>query len=96
MNWSCHDIVAPVVNGFYEDISLIWKFSLYCLNFITKEISPSPNPQAGGLPAVGCQRLLIRSVTGHPPYVEIAFSIRNIKTRQAVVIAVGRYSPYAI
>ena len=93
MNWSHNDTVAPGVNGFCEDILLIWKFYLYYLNFITKNFSPPPNPQAGGLPAVGCRRLLIQSVTRYPPYVEVAFSIRNMKTRQAVAITMGRYSP---
>jgi hypothetical protein len=30
--------------------------------------SPTPNPQAGGLPLVGCPRLLIRYMGSYPPY----------------------------
>ena len=30
--------------------------------------SISPNPQAGGLPLVGCPRLLIQYIRSHPPY----------------------------
>jgi hypothetical protein len=33
-------------------------------------IGPTPNPQAGGPPLVGCQRLLIRYVRSYPPYPE--------------------------
>ena len=31
-------------------------------------VSPSPNPQAGGLPLVGCPRLLIQFIRSYPPY----------------------------
>jgi hypothetical protein len=31
-------------------------------------VSPSPNPQAGGQLLVGCPRLLIQYIRGHPPY----------------------------
>ena len=30
--------------------------------------SPSPNPQAGGPPLVGCPRLLIQFIRSYPPY----------------------------
>ncbi|KAJ4432411.1 hypothetical protein ANN_21030 [Periplaneta americana] len=46
-------------------------------------VSPSPNPQAGGPPLIGCPRLLIRS---YSPYLEAVSSIRNMRTRHAVVI----------
>ena len=31
-------------------------------------VSPSPNPQAGGPPLVGCSRLLIQYIRTYPPY----------------------------
>ena len=31
-------------------------------------VSASPNPQAGGLPLVGCPRLLIQFIRSYPPY----------------------------
>jgi hypothetical protein len=48
-------------------------------------VSPPPNPQAGRLPPVGCPRLLIQYIRSYPPYLEAVSSIRNLRTRQAVV-----------
>jgi len=31
-------------------------------------VSPSPNPQAGGPPLIGCPRLLIQFIRSYPPY----------------------------
>jgi len=31
-------------------------------------VSPSPIPQAGGPPLVGCSRLLIQFICSYPPY----------------------------
>jgi hypothetical protein len=31
-------------------------------------VSPSPKPQAGGPPLVGCPRLLIQYIRSYPPY----------------------------
>ena len=31
-------------------------------------VSPSPNPQAGGPPLVGCPRLFIQYIRSYPPY----------------------------
>jgi hypothetical protein len=47
--------------------------------------SPKPNPQAGGPPPVGCTRLLIQYILSYPPYLETVSSIRNLRTRHAVV-----------
>jgi hypothetical protein len=44
-----------------------------------------PNPQAGGPPLVGCLRLFIQYIRSHPPYLEGVSSIRNLRTRHAVV-----------
>jgi hypothetical protein len=33
-----------------------------------KVVSPSPNPQAGGPPLVGCPRMLIQYIRSWPPY----------------------------
>jgi hypothetical protein len=48
-------------------------------------VSPTPNPQAGGQPLVGCPRLLIQYIRSYPPYLEAISSICNLKTRHAVV-----------
>jgi hypothetical protein len=48
-------------------------------------VSPPPNPQAGGPPLVGCPRLLIQYIRSYPPYLEAFSSIRNLRTRHAVV-----------
>jgi hypothetical protein len=48
-------------------------------------VSPPPNPQAGGPPTVGCPRLLIQDIRSYPPYLEAVSSIRNPRTRHAVV-----------
>jgi hypothetical protein len=48
-------------------------------------VSPSPNPQAGGPPIVGCPRLLIQCIRSYHPYSEAVSSIRNPRTRHAMV-----------
>jgi hypothetical protein len=44
-----------------------------------------PNPQAGGPLPVCCPRLLIQYIRSYPPYLEAVSSIRNLRTRHAVV-----------
>jgi hypothetical protein len=46
---------------------------------------PPPNHQAEGPPIVGSSRLLIKYIRSYPPYLEAAPSIRNPRTRHAVV-----------
>jgi transposase InsO family protein len=48
-------------------------------------LSPTPNPQAGGPPLVGCLRLLIQHIRSYPRKLEGVSSIRNLRTRHAVV-----------
>jgi hypothetical protein len=48
-------------------------------------VSPPPNPQARGPPPVGCPRLLIQYIRSYRPYLEDVSSIRNLRTRHAVV-----------
>jgi hypothetical protein len=48
-------------------------------------VIPPPNPQAGGPPPVGSPRLLIQYIRRYPPYLEAVSSIRNLRTRHAVV-----------
>jgi hypothetical protein len=48
-------------------------------------LAPAPNPQAGGPPTVGCPRLRIRYIRSYPPYLKAVSSIRNPRTRHAVV-----------
>jgi hypothetical protein len=46
---------------------------------------PSPNPEAGGLPNVGCPRQLIQYIRSYPSCLEAVSSIRNPRTRHTVV-----------
>jgi hypothetical protein len=47
--------------------------------------SPPPNSQAGGLPIVGCPRLLIQYTFSHPPHLDDLSSIHNPRKRRALV-----------
>jgi hypothetical protein len=38
--------------------------------FTVRGCGPTPNPQAGGPPLVGCPRLLIQHIRSYPPYLE--------------------------
>jgi hypothetical protein len=44
-----------------------------------------PNLKAGGVPLVGCPRMLIQYIRSNPPYLEAVSSIRNLRTRHAMV-----------
>jgi hypothetical protein len=44
-----------------------------------------PNPQDGGPPLFCCPRVLIQYICSYPPYLEGVSSIRNLRTRHAVV-----------
>jgi hypothetical protein len=48
-------------------------------------VYPMPNSQARGSPLVGCTILLIQYFRSHPPYLEAVSSVRNLRTRHAVV-----------
>jgi hypothetical protein len=50
-----------------------------------EELAPRPTPQAGGPPHVGCPRLLIQYIRSYPPKLEGVSSLRNLRTRHAVV-----------
>jgi hypothetical protein len=72
-----------------------------CVTFALKNwflrwgvVSPSTNPKAGGPPSFGCQRLLIQYIRSYLPYMAPVFSIRNLKTRYAMVT--GTHITWAI
>jgi hypothetical protein len=48
-------------------------------------VSPPPNSQAGGPPTAGCPQLLIQYIRSYPSYLEAVSSIRNQRTRHALV-----------
>jgi hypothetical protein len=48
-------------------------------------VSPTPKPQTGGPPLVFCPRLLIQYIRSYPSYLEAVFSIRNLRTRHAML-----------
>jgi hypothetical protein len=48
-------------------------------------VIPTPNSQGGGPLLVGCPRLLIQYIRSYPPELEGVSSIRNLRTRHAVV-----------
>jgi hypothetical protein len=62
----------------------LWSF-LTSLFFMVRSCYPTPNPQAGGPPLVCCPRLLIQHIHSYPPKLEGVSSIRNLRTRHAVV-----------
>jgi hypothetical protein len=54
--------------------------------FLRREVvSPTPKPQLGGPSFFGCPRLRIQYSRGYLPYLEAVSSIRNLRTRHAVV-----------
>jgi hypothetical protein len=56
------------------------------LIFLRQEIvSPTPNPQAGRPPLVGCLQLLIQYIPSYPPYLVAVPSICNLRTCHTVV-----------
>jgi hypothetical protein len=48
-------------------------------------VNPTPNLKSEGPPLVGCMLLLIHHIRRHPPHLEAVSSIRNLRTRHAVV-----------
>jgi hypothetical protein len=60
----------------------IWQYN----NILRREIiSPAASPKDGGPPLIGSLRMFTRCIRRSPPYLETAFSIRNLRTRPAVV-----------
>jgi hypothetical protein len=57
------------------------KLTLYCEELL----APVRTSQAGRPPLVGCPRLLNQCIHSYPPYLEGVSSIRNLRTRHAVV-----------
>jgi hypothetical protein len=53
--------------------------------FAEKSFCPSPNPKAGGPPLVGSPRLFIQYIRSYLPYLKAVLSIRNLRTRHAVM-----------
>jgi hypothetical protein len=49
-------------------------------------VSPSPNPQAGGPPLVGCPRMLIQYICGYPPH----GSVKDYKMHLGIEIVMLR------
>jgi hypothetical protein len=48
---------------------VIWNISQQ-VKSLRWAVSPTPNPQTGGSPLVGCPQLLIRYIRSYPPYRE--------------------------
>jgi hypothetical protein len=48
-------------------------------------VSPFPNPQVGGSPLVGCPKLLIQYIHSQPSYLEVIFSICNLRICHAML-----------
>jgi hypothetical protein len=73
---------------FKESVQVRGPFWHFVRNFFFLRwgvVRPTPNSQAGGPPLVGCLRLLIQYIRSYPPYLEAISSIRNLRTRHAVV-----------
>jgi hypothetical protein len=60
-----------------------WGFVTRFLQWVFR---PTPNSQAGGPSVIGCPRLLLQYISSYPPHLEAVSSIRNLRTRHAVVI----------
>jgi hypothetical protein len=55
------------------------------LFFYDEEFLARPNLQAGGLALVGCPLLPVQHILTCPPYMKVFKSIRNLRTRHAVL-----------
>jgi hypothetical protein len=62
----------------------LWSF-VTSLFLWWRVVSPTPNPQAGGPPLIGCPRLLFQYIRSYPPYLEAVSSIHNLRMRHAMV-----------
>jgi hypothetical protein len=69
------NVICSKVRSALKYISFLW----------LGVVSPTLNPQAGGPPLVGCPPLLIQYIRSYPPYLEDFSSIRNLRTRHAMV-----------
>jgi len=49
------------------------------------ELTPRPNPKAGGPTPIGCPRLLVQYIRSYPQYPEALSSIRNLRTHYGMV-----------
>jgi hypothetical protein len=73
------------IQGIRPDPRLLVIFRNKLIFFRWGVVSLTPKPQAGGPPFIGCPRLLIQYIRSYHPYLEGVSSIRNLRTRHAVV-----------
>jgi len=61
-------------------------FRMYRVTFLRRGVvNPSPNPLPGGPPPVVCPLLLIQHICRCLPYLQVVSSIRDLRTRHALV-----------
>jgi hypothetical protein len=70
-------------NLFRSDVLCYISLETYFLRWGV--VSPTPSSEAGGPPIVDSPRLLIHYIRNYPPYLESVSSIRNLRTRHAMV-----------
>jgi hypothetical protein len=93
--WLSHQRLDPLSNESVHIRGFLWIF----VTITVRSCSPTPNPQAGGPPLVGCPRLLIQYIRSYPLNLEADSSIRNLRTRHTVVtrdppnMAYEKYTP---
>jgi hypothetical protein len=87
-----HDLICLIISGdgyklWSPSLSdSLWHGSQQFRGFtVGGSLAPPLNTQAGGLPPVGCLRLLLQYIRSYPPYLQAVSSIRNLRTRHAVV-----------
>jgi hypothetical protein len=49
-------------------------------------VTPTSNPQSGGLPLISCPLLLIQYFCSYPPHMDAISSIHNLRAHHAVLV----------
>jgi hypothetical protein len=75
----------PSTSPYEESVQFRGPVGYFVNYFLFSLVEPTLNPQALGPPLVGCQRLLICYIRNYHLYLETVSSIRNLRTRHALV-----------
>jgi hypothetical protein len=73
------------IQGIRPGLRFLVIFSNKLILYGEELLAPTPKPQAGWPPLVGCPQLLIQYIRSYPPYLEAVSSIHNLRTHHAVV-----------
>jgi hypothetical protein len=83
-NFICIETLRSIIQWIRLCPTLLVIFRNKLIFYGEELLAPRPTP-AEGPPLVGCLRLLIYYIRSYPPYMEAVSSIRNLRTRHAVV-----------